>query len=103
MSKILSSKGELSKTDKISALIYTGIFIVSSILPDFINVIAPFLNLDALICSNRFITLTLGNIITILLFVSGVIIKKLSNNGEAVEKKILEQYLDNKESMDKPQ
>ena len=96
MAKILSPKGELSKKDKISALIYTILLIVSSVLPSFINVLAPFLHLDAILIDNRFITLTLGNFATVLIFIAGVVVKKLSNNGDDVEKQILNEYLDNK-------
>lgn len=96
MAKILSSKGQLSKRDKISTIFYAILLVVSTQLPGLINVLAPFLHLDAILLDTRFITLTLGNFITVLLFITGVIAKKMTNNGDQMEKNIVAKYLDNK-------
>lgn len=96
MSILLSKKGKISSVDLKSTRFYTILLIVVGFSSKLIDFITPFLHLQTVIIDNKIMTLTLGNIVAIILFICGVIAKKLNNDGDAVEKQILGGYLDNK-------
>ena len=89
MSLILSPKNVINVIDAKLIAVYSALLAISAFIPDLINVLMPFLHIDAVIISNEVITLTVGNIVTIVLFIFGAIAERAKHDGSAVEKKII--------------
>ena len=80
LEQVGSIPGHLSSYDKVSSAIYGLIGFVAVFLTEIISKIMPFLHLDVIVIDNNFMSLTLGNIVTVVLFFLGVITKKLAQD-----------------------